>query len=350
MGIWAAGNNWLVQGNEVKQLFQWQQSRNKDADYARFFGNNITFRNNYFHGTRMQDVNAFEESHVDCFQTWHSNGVEAEYAHSVLFEKNICFDFSEGIQARDAETEGKPVQTSNHLTDFTVRNNVFANGFVDIPIYKGGWGLNIHSVKNLKVVNNFFKGVYAVVINKDATGIVKNNIFYGDGIHSGIRTDDNTPSTVDFGYNLNYNVPDKGYYYRAATDLWDTNPLVFDPVNLVGADALPFTSDDGYKLQNGSPAINAGADLAGIVVDDILGNSRPQGGKWDIGVFESSSIILPPRTCFDLTSDSKVDLFDLVFVALRIGNAASDPADVKDNDGVNIQDLQAVAGKFGQTC
>ncbi|MDO8647163.1 MAG: LamG domain-containing protein, partial [Candidatus Diapherotrites archaeon] len=58
----------------------------------------------------------------------------------------------------------------------------------------------------------------------------------------------------------------------------------------------------------------------------------------------------PPPTCLDLTSDSKVDLFDLVFVSLRLGNPAGDAADVLGNDGVNIQDLQKIAGHFGQDC
>ncbi|MBI5872370.1 fibronectin type III domain-containing protein [archaeon] len=54
--------------------------------------------------------------------------------------------------------------------------------------------------------------------------------------------------------------------------------------------------------------------------------------------------------CFDLTSDGKVDVFDLVFVALRLGNPAGDPADVLSNDGVNLQDLQEVAKQFGRKC
>ncbi|MDO8647679.1 MAG: hypothetical protein Q7R70_04660 [Candidatus Diapherotrites archaeon] len=54
--------------------------------------------------------------------------------------------------------------------------------------------------------------------------------------------------------------------------------------------------------------------------------------------------------CAEMTGDGKVDLFDLVFVALRVGNPAGDPADIFGNDGVNIQDLQEVAKQFGQEC
>ncbi|MDO8647051.1 MAG: putative Ig domain-containing protein [Candidatus Diapherotrites archaeon] len=54
--------------------------------------------------------------------------------------------------------------------------------------------------------------------------------------------------------------------------------------------------------------------------------------------------------CYDLTGDKKVNVFDLVFVAIRLGNPAGDPADVAGNNGVNIQDLQEVAKYLGQTC
>jgi len=54
--------------------------------------------------------------------------------------------------------------------------------------------------------------------------------------------------------------------------------------------------------------------------------------------------------CAEMNGDGKVDLFDLVFVALRVGNPAGDQADIFGNDGVNIQDLQEVAKQFGQEC
>ncbi|MDO8647761.1 MAG: LamG-like jellyroll fold domain-containing protein [Candidatus Diapherotrites archaeon] len=155
-----------------------------------------------------------------------------------------------------------------------------------------------------------------------------------------------------------------------------------------------------YRPTAGSSLINAGRNLgAGYYNFDYAGTNRNSYAPWDIGAFEYYSgqppictpswsctawsptacpqsqtqtrtctdsqdcgttsgkpaetqtcIYIPPITCFDLTGDSKVDVFDLVFVSLRLGNPASDPADVFGNDGVNIQDLQAVAGQLGQNC
>jgi parallel beta helix pectate lyase-like protein len=47
-----------------------------------------------------------------------------------------------------------------------------------------------------------------------------------------------------------------------------------------------FTFD--YHLTEGSPAVDAGADAAGIVDVDLDGNARPQGNGWDLGCYESS--------------------------------------------------------------
>ena len=40
-----------------------------------------------------------------------------------------------------------------------------------------------------------------------------------------------------------------------------------------------------FRLQSGSPAINAGETLASVTVDHV-GTSRPQGGAHDIGAYE----------------------------------------------------------------
>ena len=62
--------------------------------------------------------------------------------------------------------------------------------------------------------------------------------------------------------------------------LQDSTELSADPlfVNV-------YTFD--YHLIEGSPAVDAGADAAGIVDDDLDGDMRPQGNGWDLGCYES---------------------------------------------------------------
>jgi hypothetical protein len=60
------------------------------------------------------------------------------------------------------------------------------------------------------------------------------------------------------------------------------NPLFVNPNSPLGADGIPFTSDDGFRIQSGSSAINSGIYVG--VSTDILGNSRI--GAPDAGAYE----------------------------------------------------------------
>ncbi|MDO8647208.1 MAG: hypothetical protein Q7R70_02215, partial [Candidatus Diapherotrites archaeon] len=97
---------------------------------------------------------------------------------------------------------------------------------------------------------------------------------------------------------------------------------------------------DGQVLQSG----NVSADQYGrITIQNFIISKQ----KSTLSMVVGNS---PPAQCFDLTGDNKVDLFDLVFVSLRLGSPAGSPADVIGNDGVNILDLQEVSRNFGQNC
>jgi hypothetical protein len=41
-----------------------------------------------------------------------------------------------------------------------------------------------------------------------------------------------------------------------------------------------------FRLAKGSPAINAGFNMQGIVDTDMLGNPRPSFKRWEIGAYE----------------------------------------------------------------
>ncbi len=62
--------------------------------------------------------------------------------------------------------------------------------------------------------------------------------------------------------------------------------------NLTGTLSQPINplvinaTSGNFRLQSGSPAINAGFALAGLVTRDLDGNQRPVGGAWDIGAYE----------------------------------------------------------------
>ncbi|MDO8646874.1 MAG: choice-of-anchor Q domain-containing protein, partial [Candidatus Diapherotrites archaeon] len=315
IGIVVDGSNYLVENNDIEK--QIDNAYLGDCDYTRFFGTNGVFRGNYMHGTASDIIDVTTKCHVDCFQTFGSG------AQNMLFEKNFCTDSHEAVIGN--------AYTGSLHSDWIIRNNVFIDIVNSIIV--------IQDTQNVKVYNNVIGTVkkptiYFVWYRANTTGDVRNNIIYsGFEASASWQFTAENGGTFTQGTNLFYGItPAK----RDASDITGQNPLFADSANL------------DFHLQSASPAINNGTAIAGFS-EDYDRVSRPQGTAWDIGAFEYTGVA-PPRTCFDLTNDSKVDVFDLVFVALRIGNATGDPADVKDNDGVNISDLQEVAANFGQAC
>lgn len=250
-GFIVGGYNWLVEKNEVERLVYYSE----DADYLRFFGENHIIRNNLFHGTKPEEIGS---SHVDGFQTFDNNG---NFARNIIIEGNRVLGFyHQGIMIGNA-TEGA-------IANITVRNNIFANS--------SSWGICAYGVSNLKVYNNVFAyidssaiGLRAYTDGPVTTAEIKNNIFYVFGAPYWTEGG----STVDASNNILYKGSgslDPGRYPK---DICNQDPIFLDPARL------------DFRLQSGSPAIDAGVPLVGFSYD-IVGTPRPQGNGWDIGAYE----------------------------------------------------------------
>jgi hypothetical protein len=241
-GLGTSGTNWLVINNEIERLIRGTDGF--DADYMRIFGDTIVIKNNYFHGTRQEEIGA---SHTDVFQTYWKNG---NFAHNVLIEENIATDFfHQGIMA----------EASGHSHyNIIVRKNIFADGL--------SWGICNMGIINCFVENNIFYNIktHGVGFRRSKSGVpqtvyssgrVKNNIF----MNAGSNYWKEEGCSYDNGYNLLYPAQAGGI-----RDITGVDPLFVDPSNIIGPDGLPFTDDDGLRLQPGSPAIGNGEDGVNI--------------------------------------------------------------------------------------
>jgi len=262
-GIIAEGTNWTVENNEVNRIYQYDTTG--DCDYSRFFGANIIFKSNYFHGSYQSEIGT---CHTDCFQTFDNNG---EYAQHILFDGNWCSEADEGLMGES--------YYYNNSYDITFRNNVFAHTWA--------WGLAIEELKEVTVVNNTFAYInyHAAGFGNGATGTVQNNIFYNAGSNYWA---DNTSTITLSGNNL---IDPPGYpYYSVSSDLLNEDPQ-FSDVNTTDPTLLPSYSGpanltfDVFHLQPTSPAIDAGVTPANFNYDkDAV--IRPVGNAWDIGAYE----------------------------------------------------------------
>ena len=303
VGISIYGDDWLVEGNDVESLVR-DPGLNVDSDYSRAFGSNITFRGNHFHGTQAADIGS---SHVDGFQAFDNNGW---YLHNFTFEENIITDFHEGIILESGYGSG-------NISDVMIRNNIFDGGNLT-----GAYGVYAKwGVTNLLIAHNIFANmdIHAIFLRFGAEGTVANNIFYDAGAN--YHADASSPLM-----GLNNILNREGHpYYSDPSDIVNVDPLFSNANNWLGADGLPFTADDGYKLLSTSPAIDAGANVG--IDNDILGSLRPQNGLYDIGPHEflSSS---PPNSppAITILGPNPVTI-DAGTAYVDAGATASDPED-----------------------
>ena len=251
-GFVVGGSSWLVEENEVERLVYYSE----DADYSRFFGENHIIRNNYFHGTRAEEIGS---SHVDGFQTFSVNG---NIARNVIIEGNIVDGlYHQGIMASGAD--------GSH-DNIVVRNNIFMNS--------SSWGLCTYGITNLKVYNNVFANIRSSAIGvrparsgsgNPGTAEIKNNIFYGFGAAYWAEGG----SSIDASNNLLFKGDGTVDPTKFPNDLVNVDPKFVNPE---GGD---------FRLRGDSPAIDAGIPLPGFN-KDIVGVTRPQGRGWDIGAYE----------------------------------------------------------------
>jgi parallel beta-helix repeat protein len=247
-GMTVSGTNFLVEKNEVNRLFQYDTTG--DCDYSRFFGDNITFRGNYFHGTIFSEVG---NAHLDCWQTFDNNG---EHAANITWDGNWCSECDEGLMA-----EG----IYHHNThDFTFKNNIFA--------HSAAWGLCVSDgITNINVFNNTFYDIkyFGVGFGGSFTSgaVVKNNIFSKCYDHAIIVNNGAAPVTED------YNIFNSSTWNPvAAHDKYNVDPGFVD------------SAGGNFRLKSTSPAVDAGTLVP--VATDYDGNARPVNGTFDIGAFE----------------------------------------------------------------
>ena len=190
--------------------------------------------------------------------------------------KNCIFRDNSG----SASGTGEGVALSTVFPATTVYNCVFANN--------GGGASAVYLNSNTsKIYNSTFakNNDIGLKFGSATTGNeAKNNIFWSNGTNA---ISGGTTPTLD--YNA-YNGTTGADGTNAVVSLDATNTFV-TPTSYSGPDYMnnKAASDAAnWNLKSGSPAINAGADLAASgVTTDILGNTRPTGANAvDMGAYE----------------------------------------------------------------
>jgi hypothetical protein len=160
-----------------------------------------------------------------------------------------------------------------------IRNNVFYNT-------RHGWAVQVYpgSLSNIRILNNTFangnpnKNYTSIVLDANiSSSMIVNNVFYNP---EGGKTIEAAgfAGTITIANNITMG--------NAMHDRSSTPSGMTLTNNMVGTNVL-FANYAGldFRLQSGSPAINAGQTLA-LVTIDFDGRLRPRGAAYDIGAFE----------------------------------------------------------------
>jgi hypothetical protein len=177
---------------------------------------------------------------------------------------------------------GGGVYNSGSATASSFTNCIFTGNYT--INYGGGGGGMFNNTTNTIVSKCTFQGnnaTYGGAIHNWNTGRadVRNSLVWGNS--SAIHNETAASAIVQYS-----NV--QGGY--AGTGNLNVNPLFVNSSQPKGPDGIWATADDGLRLQECSPAINAGSNLlvAAGVSTDIGGAARIQHGVVDMGAFEAS--------------------------------------------------------------
>lgn len=198
----------------------------------------------------------------------------------ILIEDNIVHNCNNHGIAIAAERGGR-------VDRVTIRNNLlYRNGRMGITIADWDAGY-AHPMDDILIVNNTAVenglgtgwGAGIAVLNGEASGIViRNNLVAGNEYAQILDESGGAGITAD--HNLLWG--DSG----SGDDVVGTNPVQADPM-LVDA------ANDNFRLQVGSPAIDAGS-ATDAPATDLDGNARPLGAGIDIGAYEHQQGPVPP--------------------------------------------------------
>jgi Right handed beta helix region len=269
-GILAAGERILVENNDVSRSIMVDET---DADGMRFFGSQITFRNNFVHDIFDRGYPADNNPHTDCFQTFDKDKPASQ---SIVIEGNICLDVDH--QCFIAEATDKHGSSS-----FKFRNNICGNN--------GSQAILIRGVADVEISNNLFlpsilyHGVLAQSGSRQIA--IANNIFVGS--YRAYDIDEDSGEGLITDYNLVYDNSrlKPSSWWVELHGKWGLDPMFVAPVG----DAEPAN----YRPAPNSPLIDAGNSSYNSSGSDLGGRPRSHDGDGDgtavidIGPYEFDS-------------------------------------------------------------
>jgi len=297
-------------------------------------GDNITLRNNEGYGNHNCGISighGISNLWIDrqYIHDEHSVGICAGSASNVKITNSIIYN-SGYHQLTIGTSTGEPRASKN----YEIYNNVIIYGpdssgsILDISsgAYNVTYRNNIITTTHHTVPRNFIRFLSGTA-PENTNAKFSNNIWWRPDGEPGVSDrhwyfDGEGQILVRFD-EWSRRFPDDRY----------EDPQLVDPIN------------KDFRLQSTSPGIDGGVDVG--LIYDFAGNPRVQGNAPDIGAYESEGDV----GCVveaDLSGDCKVNLFDLIMIAIDFGKTSgfNSRADTDSNNIIDIFDVVFVASRF----
>lgn len=219
-----------------------------------------------------------------------------------LFQYNECYDsyLSQDSQAWDADSGDNCIYQYNYSSNNAGGCVMFCLGQAVNTVFRYnisqndlGGVLNLSGNPNGEIYNNVFYMKENVPVNRMSGGKsnIYNNIFYYDGKEA-------APASVCNWGRIQANWSNNVYYNYSSIPK-DENAITEDPQFVNGGKAPAGAQEngsvydrsvfDGYKLQDSSPAIDAGKPVSDAGGQDFFGNKLDM--MPDIGAFETGRYV-----------------------------------------------------------
>jgi hypothetical protein len=296
-----------------------------------------------FDGTNIEDQIRYDGEGSCIIEDSYFIGIAT---HGDIHE-DICQTYTDSM---DSLIVRRCIFVANHNDYFMLGNTEFDYVEFSYNIFTaspgtGGDAIKGNSTNTLKVCNNVFDKCRDILGMDNNNLLVRNNIYTGIGPWNGdVHVSDGAQYCLwDVGTTFFENGPGN-------IQLLQGQPLFLNKSNVMGSDGIPFTTDDGFRLLEGSPAINNGIDVG--FTYDIMGN--PISGNPDIGAYEYTDVNsvstinqIPDEfkllqnypNPFNPTTKIGFRIVDFGFVSLKV-------YDVLGNDVANLINEYKPAGNY----
>lgn len=228
-----------------------------------------------FEGTNIEDQIRYDGEGSCVIEDSYFIGIET---HGDIHE-DICQTYTDSM---DSLIVRRNIFVANYNDYFMLGNTVFNyvefsyNVFTASPGH-GGDAIKGNSTNSLVVCNNVFDKCRDIIGMDNNVQFIRNNIYTGIGPWNG---------DVHVSTGTQYSLWDVGATFfengNGNIQLLSGEPLFLNKENIFGLDNTPFTNDDGFRLMDGSPAINNGVNAGytyDIMKNHLIGNP-------DIGAYE----------------------------------------------------------------